>query len=518
VAAVATFAIGCGSSSDRPADAGAADAATPVDGATPIDAPAVIDAPMGDAPAAMIVRGTAKFHHVTDTGIVDSLQDLSSVIYASFTPIAGGFERRAAVGDVDGTFAVPVGFGVPSWQLELGVGQGFPRAFLVSSEPQIDVSAIQLGRPDRQFPSVETPVTINATGLVPWQLTHEIGILSSNAGALVLSTETSASLTPGDTAIANHVIRWPTALVNAAKGDTTLMFQLVGSGPDAGAADFYVALARSGLATGFTMANGTPATMTVALAAVPQSRSLAVQVKRSQFDALRAEVGPGALPARIFEQSLFIFALPRLRELGFFANAPRVLFAFPVAGTRDYDRSFTYGNPFATGGLAWEELAVARYNFAVPVLAAGATTSTEVQVGFVANIPVTELAVDGTIAPVLTPVRNVKIAGKNLATPQTGVGLTPTITWDPPSKGTPSSYDVSVREVTASGAATRVRAIATFTTTSTSLQVPDSVLSSGVSYILVVEANAARDYDSAAPLINGLPSFFATMATAQFTP
>jgi hypothetical protein len=362
-------------------------------------------------------------------------------------------------------------------------------------------------------------VTIDATGLSPWQGPDEIGIMSANAGALVLDIETSAPPALGDTAISGRVIAWPSALIQAAKGDTTMMFQLVTKPKSTGGPDFYVALAKSGLATGFTMVDGSPVTLRVALADVPQSSTLAVHVKRSQFDVLRSQVGPGALAAEPFQQSIFIHALPEAHRRGFFAAAPRLVVSFPPAGTLDYDETFSYGNPFTTGGVAWDEFAVARYNFFVPVLATGATMPFNVQVGFTAEIPVSALAVDGIIAPALTPVRNVKIAGMNLATPQAGVGLTPTITWDPPSTGTPATYFVSVRRVTANGTATTVLPIASFTTTATSLQLPDAVVSSGASYMLVITAAALPDYDPAAPYISDkFPRFVATSATAQFTP
>jgi hypothetical protein len=221
----------------------------------------------------------------------------------------------------------------------------------------------------------------------------------------------------------------------------------------------------------------------------------------------------------VFEQSLFIVAAPHVREDALLAEEPRLVVAFPAPDKLDYDQSFVYGNPFTTGGVAWDELAEIRYNFRVPVLAAGATTPLNVPVGFLARIPVPALAADGTIAPTLTPVRNVKIAGSSLAEPQVGVGLTPTITWDPPLTGTPTSYEVSVRQVTADRTATTLRSIASFITTSTSLRLPDSVLSVGASYILVIDAEAAREYDPAKPFrTNGLPSFSAIAATAQFTP
>jgi hypothetical protein len=519
VAVVATVATGCGGSDkppNTPPDATTADATeTP----TTDDAATMIDAPAPDAPVTMIVSATETLHYVTDTGIVDRSEDLTGVTFASFTPTASGFERRTVQGTVDGTFALPVGIGAPAWLLEFGADQRLDRIFVASSAAHIDLSPVLLGRPDRRFPSLPTAVTINVTGLAPWQLSDELGVLSSNAGALSLDIEKGASLQIGDTALTGHVIAWPTRLIDAAKGDITTMFQLVNKTPPTGFSGTYVALVKSGPATGFTMVNGSPATMTVALANVPQTSTLSVHVKRSQFDALRTQVGPGALASEVFEQSLFIVALPHVREDALLAEEPRLVVAFPAPDKLDYDQSFVYGNPFTTGGVAWDELAEIRYNFRVPVLAAGATTPLNVPVGFLARIPVPALAADGTIAPTLTPVRNVKIAGRSLAEPQVGVGLTPTITWDPPLTGTPTSYEVSVRQVTADRTATTLRSIATFITTSTSLRLPDSVLSVGASYILMIDAEAAREYDPAKPFgTDGLPSFSATAATAQFTP
>jgi hypothetical protein len=222
---------------------------------------------------------------------------------------------------------------------------------------------------------------------------------------------------PGDTTLTGHVIRWFAALAEAAKGDTTIAFQLVTKTGGPGSPN-YVALAKSGPATGFTMVDGSPATLTVALADVSQSRTLAVHVKRSQFDALRAQVGPGALASQTFQQSFFIHALPQLRQRGVFAAAPRLVVAFPAPGTLDYDLSFSYGNPFTTAGVAWEEFAIVHYDFSVPVRAAAATTPLDLRAGFIAHLPIAALAADGTIAPALTPVRNVKIADMESVTAQ----------------------------------------------------------------------------------------------------
>jgi hypothetical protein len=467
----------------------------------------------------MTVHGTGTIHWVGDSGTVDRPFDLSRQAFTSVTPTASGFERRLGIGSADGTFDVPVGLAAPSWLLGFN-GTGRPPTFLVGNSLHPDLSFFVLGRPDRRFPVQATSLTINATGLEPWQLADELGILSSNAGALLSGTQV-VPINVGDTAIAGKTTEWFEPLVDAGKGDRALVFQLGSKFADPpGSNGFYVALTRAGVATPFAMADGATAAMTVELADVPQTRALTVHVKRSQFDALRAQVGPGAQPSRSFQQSLFIHALPRALQRGFFDIAPRVARFFPPTDeAEDYDQSFIYGNAFETAGIGWDEFMIARYNFFVPVLAAGATTTFDLQVGFEAQLPVSALAVDGTIAPVVAPVRNVKIAGRELVTPQTGVGLTPTITWDAPAIGAPTCYSVRLRQVGVSGTTTTVRVVATFLTTATSLTLPGSLLSSGSSYLLEIEAQAIPDYEGTiAPFVNGLPAAFANAATAQFTP
>jgi hypothetical protein len=259
--------------------------------------------------------------------------------------------------------------------------------------------------------------------------------------------------------------------------------------------------------------------MTVELADVPQSRALTVHVRRSQFDALRAQVGPDAQPRLTFQHSLFIHALPRAQQRGFFAAAPRVARFIASTSSDDYDQRFTYGDPFETAGIAWDEFLIARHRFFVPVLAAGATTAANLDVGFVAPLPVSALAVDGTIAPQVAPVRNMKIAGRDLMAPQTGVGRAPAITWDAPALGAPTCYSVRLHQVGLDATATTLRLVATFSTTATALTLPDTLLSSGSSYVLEIEAQAIPDDQcTSAPFVNGLPAAFADAATAQFTP
>lgn len=107
----------------------------------------------------------------------------------------------------------------------------------------------------------------------------------------------------------------------------------------------------------------------------------------------------------------------------------------------------------------------------------------------------------------------------DLATPRSGVGLSPRITWDAPEVGTPTDYIVRILSVTADALATKLESIATFVTTTPALQVPDPVLSAGGAYVLEISASTtAGSARIAAPHLLGLPSVTAHSATAQFTP
>ncbi len=187
-----------------------------------------------------------------------------------------------------------------------------------------------------------------------------------------------------------------------------------------------------------------------------------------------------------------------------------------------FDRTFAYGDPFQAGGAPWDEFVSLDYSFNVPVLAPGAQVPANLLVGFTARFPVAALVADGTIAPVIAPVRNVQIGGMDAMAPRAGVGLTPVVTWDPPAIGAPTGYNAQVEDVTTDASnQTVLDDVADVTTTSTRLAIPPSILVSGHSYLLVISADLLPGADVvAAPLLaTGVaPHHHARLATAQFTP
>jgi hypothetical protein len=512
VVSITVLAIGCGDEPRKPD--------------MPLDAPPFMaDAPFPmpdappDAPAPIEVRGTGSFRSITDSGIVERPRNFATATLTSFTPIGPSgteFEQLTGTGS-SGSFVVPVRPGASQWQLAVGFG-GAPFVF-VGDDRRVDLSLVVLGRLDAEFATRPTPVTINATGLAAWQFGDVLQVVSSNAGAFLVNVAVEDPPAPGDTALTGKLVDWQRegeALIAAAKGDVTLVHQLTARAPSPSR---YHAIARMGTSTPFTITDGEPATLAAALDEVPQSRSVAVQVRRTQFDAFRDQIGPRDAATESGFQTFFIEALPHAAEFGRIAQGAHLVEFFAPAGDLDYAQAFTYGNPFKTGSTAWDEVASVLHRFDVPVLAAGATTPARVPAGFTSNIPISALEANGTIAPIVSPVRNVTIASKDAAVPQTGVGLAPLIKWDAPSAGTPTVYELRLQRVTANQAQTQLTTVATFRTTATSLQVPGTFLHAGASFIMQLTAFADPGYDTAAPFLDDGGAWHSvTSVTAQFTP
>jgi hypothetical protein len=483
--------------------------------------------PPTDAGGDILVRGTSVGHFVTDTGVVDMPSDLSrNPSISVLVPTASGFDTHTATGAPDGSFMVDLGPAGSPWQLELtyGAGSASPLSqFFVGDATQFDLGSFSLGRPDQAFPSSPTQVTLNVNGLSPWQAFEGLEIVSSNVGAVAHEVEVDFPVQPmpGATAISNITIPWFKQLIDATKGDTAVIYQLVrdaSSGPT-----FARTLERIGQVSPFTMVDGGTATMTATLSSVPLDRTLTVHFKRSLFDAFLPQVGPGAGRSLDGLRNLLIEALPGVAQRGFFdGDGPELAIWFFDDGTADLDGAFTYGNPFKTGGASWDEFVHIDYPFSVPVMASGSQVATHVNVGFEAFIPVAAFPADGIIAPVLSPARNVQIGGMDLMAPRTAVGLTPTVTWSPPAMGTPTGYVVTVDEVmTDSSNNTVLSNVAQFFLTSTTLHIPPSVLVSGHSYLLVITADVLPGADLvAAPFLGtGIAAHHhSRVATAQFTP
>jgi hypothetical protein len=305
-------------------------------------------------------------------------------------------------------------------------------------------------------------------------------------------------------------------MVDAARGDTTWVTQMAAA--TAGAAH-YSRLERAGIARGFAVTDGRAATLAAALAPVAQDRNLALHIRSSQFAALAPQAGPRARVAPA--ATVAIRTLPELlaKQNGFFATyyagLPSLVDFGPLPGARDVEAAVSYGNPFTSKAAPWTEFVSLVYAFSVPIPTGKAIGSLSAMM--VATVPVDGLA-DAAIAPSISPVRNAQIDGQSLDAPTSGVGTSPTVTWQPPAIGTATSYRVVVHAVEASSMGVNVKPVATLHTRSTSIRIPASVMAAG-SYVLTITAIMAQGADLASrPFVGSLPYASADHVTALITP
>lgn len=429
-------------------------------------------------------------HDVTANGVVDQVLD-------------------------DGRLAGVVLSPSPDWW---EVRRGDARDYVPAAATPPDVSVYHFGRSDVAFPTSETRVAVELSGLA-WHDGDSLELVTPNVGLAISGLETHLAYPKaGATALGGQSFDWKNAFspsLDAARGDVTWVAQMASAAADAGS--YYSVLTRAGTASGFTVTDGQPSTLAATLAPIAQDRGLALHWKGSEFAALAAQAGPGARPAPF--PALSIRTLPEpLAQNNNFADTlymylPSVVELGPIRGSEDFVQDIRYGNPFASNNARWTELVTMVYAMPVMIPGVGGTHAMVVQAS-----PVDSL-VGGVFAPAISPVRNVKLDGQSLDTPRAGVGTSPTITWEAPAIGTSTNYAIAVKAIERSGDSISITTVATFHTTSMSLKLPEFVGKSASSYILAITAISANDRDlGAKPFIGSLPYASADYVTARITP
>jgi hypothetical protein len=458
-----------------------------------------------------VVRGVAIQHDVTERGIVDRPRDLSAAMF--------GPDGRAAAGSPDGSFAIPAG----DW---LEIKLGGERLFLPAGSSAPDLSYYRYGRSDLKLPITSTPVAFDISSLSDWQPGDSLQIVVPNAGVTMDGPETMLATPPGAGATAiGGGFDWKAnqaPILDAAGGDTTWVAQMAVN-PTADGRTYYRALTRAAVARGFTVVDGQPAILAAALVPVAQPRQLTLRWKGSEFAALAAQAGPGARPAPAPALAIRALPEPLARHSSLFNRLytalPTLVELGPISGSEDIDQPVAFGDPFGAAGGAWTEFVTVVYPMPVAIRTPQGSASLSAMI--VAAVPVSALDAAGVIAPLLSPVREPRIAGAPLDVPRTGVGTSPTLTWQPPEirTSTSTSYRVVVYALDGSPLGVNASRIATLHTTATSLQIPASVLTPGGSYVVAITAIAGDDTDLATrPFSASLPYAAADYVSAVITP
>ena len=125
-----------------------------------------------------------------------------------------------------------------------------------------------------------------------------------------------------------------------------------------------------------------------------------------------------------------------------------------------------------------------------------------------------------TVKPLISPVRNPKINGADLFTASTINSTTVTLSWDPPTIGTPYGYSVAILSQTTlpGGLPIEYLSSTTLGTAKTSMTLPPNLLTSGKTYFFTITALAdGRANMETSPHRSSLPTASANLISAPIT-
>lgn len=505
-----------------PTDAGARDGAPspPDGGAGPIDsgaeAPDATSPPDagvgGDAAALREISGVRLQRFVSESGEVERPVDLSGTPVSALTRSASGtFTVHPGMGASDGAYSIP---GVPAGRYWLRVGG----LYLDTSSRDPDLGLVTAGRPGGvEADQLGTQLTLELTGLTPWQLDHQLMVVVAGGNGFDWGAENRlvAPLLAGATSIDGALLDWTEAtspvLIEAAAGDRAYVTQLVREQSTTMVG--HSVLDAIAAAQPLTMTEGQSSVLSGVFTRVQRSRTLELTLRRAAFDAHRADVSPTARASEPW--TVRVIGQAGASAYGRLTRQPTILFNFNLAaGNTDLELgALTYGNPIP----AWEEVGSVTVGYEVEYTLGASLPFVEEAVLY-NYVPAAELpaALEGpAISPVIAPT----IAGISLFSPASGVGLTPTLSWRPPSIGTASGYVVSVYRLTEVVGLTLPDLEARLYTTQETIHLPPGVLIAGESYYLRIQAvaRAAASFESA-PFRRTLPESGADVLSAVFTP
>ena len=461
------------------------------------------------------VTGTEITNTIRDTGSTMVPDDLTLNTIAALVPRPSGrFTTIAGLGNADGTFTIP---NVPEGTYYLQYGfPGFTYNYIVTSSHRLDFGTDSVGRSDVSYGASTTTLSLALSGLSPWGTKDHVEMLSSNSGAYCysLNDQTSPPAAGATTLTATKLnypgYCYPGQLIDGTKSDLAYVYQLsTKTSPVLGA---YTALTNSLLLpTNFSVVNAQDNPVTATLAAVPQN-SFSTRFAISQFEQLAAAGTPGAQVSGTY---LLLESQPGGLAYGPFSTSADLIEVLSTPGAADKDTgALSYGNPFPT---SWGTYANVITGFNVSYTLPNAPSPLTVQGSIIYAADASTLGATG-LTPPIGPVRNIKVNGQPATSLLANVTTTPTITFDPPALGTPTSYFITVAGVTVSGGMLGTRVVALFRTQGTSITVPPGPLALGAAYVVSISAQYAPKDSFDAPLRKRFPQASAASISSVLEP
>lgn len=492
----------CGGDDLGPASGGGPDAAGPADASPEADA-------AGPVPV-RTVTGVMMRRHVTSDGTVDAAVDLTQAEIAALTPPS--FEVHPGTGDALGTFSIP---DVPVGTYYLKIDD----TYLVRSGDSVDLSHAVLGRPDAVPVTIQpTDVVLDVDNLAAWQIGDELQMFSAGSGTIAFSLQDRPESAPpaeGDTALAGFAYDLAAAegpmLVDGNAGDQLFVSQLALSSDGA---NLHRRVARLFAPDSFAMMDGQTTSLAGSFAEVAETDTFAAEWDRPAFDgALRA----GAPLEELASYPIFtLHTLPSAAEQGFYyhsADLVQLLSAW-TDDTSAVEASWAFGDPYPADWTRMVSAGLVTYRYRSVGGAAPRALTSWIEV----DLPRAGLSPDTPIAPLIGPVRSPRVAGHDAFESIDGIGMTPTVSWQPPALGEATLYEVVVLMLVDEEGFTRSYRVAFLTTTDTAVTIPPGILVPGGTYVFAIGATHAPGVDvEAEPYREVLPEAHAHIVTEPDT-
>ena len=397
--------------------------------------------------------------------------DLSIRPVAAYVLSGGVYTQIPGTGNADGTFTIP---NVPKgpYLLRLG-GQ-----YLWTSNTKVNADYYYRSRSSAAAPVNDTTLTFNLTNLNLWQDTDFFELIDPNSAAF--------GLFPGVTGETTFTGTFPytSALNDSTQGDKTYFLQLI-TQPLGGYP--FVAAGRYFKPSNFFQTDGGDTAVSGKLKSVTQNQTFRANISGAYLAAQALAVNPRAV---LTETTVALDAYPGSLAKGWLTSCPDlVAYSLGTAETPmlTVDQDFgdvLYGNPFPQG---WPLFAIYQYNAATTYLAPGATNPVAIPSSVDGNTTI--LPAEGSpLQPLVGPVTNPTVGGFNFFAFESGIGLTPTLTWTPPYVGTANLYAVYVYQLDSDGVDTFYGQIGRLQTQEMSIVIPDGMLQPGVPYVFMIRA------------------------------
>jgi hypothetical protein len=486
------------------------DAAIKPDGAAPAAKPdAGIDLrPISNEPPSTLT-GTQVLRYLNDQGpeeVIPNLTDAKVSAWSlspddtyKFVPGRGGADGKVMVPDVPGG-----PFLMRFWN----------NYFAADTMRGFDLDGFYGGRPVRARPSRPMTLTLDFSGLNPWQSGDRLvfyapSVLSTDFG---LQSKVVPTVVAGATSVMGVADYFtfgdPYLLDGPGHGDEVwLMQQSTLTSPQG---QRYLVTKKVASTKALKLVDGQPATLTAAFTDVAQDKTFSVDWAVPEYAALSKSVNPAATK---MTGTLFLWAAPAHDRWGDVSWGAHTFLMGVGMDTPAVKFTASYGDPFPA---AWGRLGGAYVFYQVPISVPGASTPGELTA--VVHFNDTVAKFNGPIRPTLTPPGDPKIDGRSAFAEVLGTGATPLVSWSPPEVGTPEVYKLYLYRARVSEGRVLFDYLAVFFTEATSLRLPPDLLQFGESYVLKLEALIEDGVSVNKPFHRAVHRAFSQTVTARFTP